>query len=74
MPESERIEIAVHMAITNNALKALTEQITKQNGRVTNLENIVSKLVNWKSYILGVGGAVGGMLTCAALIVQAWHH
>lgn len=63
--------VEVHIAGRNEmdkmtvvALNNLTEKVGKQNGRINKLEN-------WKAYILGVAGAIGGFFGGVSLII-AW--
>lgn len=49
---------------TTRQLREISTRVAIQNGRV-------SKLENWRSYVIGIGGACGGILTLLTLLV-AW--
>lgn len=62
-------EVVAHMATTNEKLdnicseiKGLKEAKITQNGRI-------GKLENWKSYILGGFGCIGGLITLAGVVI-----
>lgn len=67
-------EVEIHGATTNQILKdidkslvQLIEKVKTQNGRVTKLEN-------WKTYILGGMGVMGGGVTLLGVAVSWFKH
>ena len=66
-------EVVAHIAVTNlkldsidTSLKTMTSKINIQNGRIQKLENL-------RSYFLGVGGAVGGIIGLISLAISVFR-